>query len=284
MLIVGADGLLGSSLLQHWLARGVPVAGTTRRPEAKGGEGEIIRFDLAAPAEQWPHFPRCNAAVVCAGVTNGEQCRRDPEGTRRINVRQTLRLAEMLSQQGIFVVFISTNLVFDGTKPLRRANEVFSPMTEYGRQKADVEKALAGLDRPGAVVRLTKVFHPGMALVRGWQRDLEQQRLIAPFDDLVCAPISLAAVVAAITTIAERCRSGVWQLSACTDISYADVARTFAREKNFDGKLICPVSCRSRGDLEHVPLHTTLDTMEAENTFGFKAEDPVEVVQRMFTA
>ncbi len=281
MLIVGADGLLGRSLHQHWIAGGVPVVGTTRRLEV--GVGEVIRFDLATPVEQWPPFPRCQAAVLCAGLTNGEQCRRNPEGTRQLNVHQTVRLAENLARQGTFVVFISTNLVFDGTKPHRRADEGVSPMTEYGRQKAEGERAMAGLGRLGAVVRLTKVFHPGMALVRGWQRDLAQRRCIAPFDDLVCAPVSLMAVVEAIATITQRCLPGLWQLSARADISYADVARTIARQKNLDGKLICPVSCRSQEGLEHVPLHTTLDTTAAENGVGFKAEDPVEIIQRVFT-
>lgn len=282
MLIVGADGLLGSALHQHWVAQGRQVVSTTRRLGVRAGG--VIRFDLAAPAERWPQFPRCKAAVLCAGVTNGEQCRRDPEGTRHVNVRQIVHLAEKLAEQGSLVVFVSSNLVFDGTKPLRRANEVVSPMTEYGRQKADAEKALAGLGSLGAVVRLTKVFHPEMALMRGWERDLKQQRPIAPFHDLVCAPISLLDTVTAIAAIVEHRRSGVWQLSARADISYADVARILAGRKNLDEKLICPVSCRSRGGLEHLPLYTSLDTTEAEAVLGFKAEEPSAIIQRVFTA
>src|SRR4029077_13292605 len=106
---------------------------------------KVLPLDLSQPPESWPALPECRAAVFCAAMTNLEQCRRDPAESRRINVVQTLHLARRLAEQNCFVVFISTNLVFDGAKPFRRQDDPTCPRTEYGRQKAEVEAALAGL-------------------------------------------------------------------------------------------------------------------------------------------
>jgi dTDP-4-dehydrorhamnose reductase len=280
MLIVGADGLLGGALRRYWRERGAPVIATTLLPLEDMRDAQFL--DLAQPAERWPELSACRAAVLCAAITSLEQCRRDPTGTRWINVTQTLRLAEQLAGCGAFVVFLSSNLVFDGSKPFRAPDEPFCPVTEYGCQKADAEKQLTALGLCHAVVRLTKVFHAGMPLVRGWLKALEQGTPIAPFEDFVCAPIALESVVCAIAIVAERALPGAWQLSAAADISYAAIARRLAERRKLDPALIQPVCCRHRADLEHVPHHTTLDARRSESVLGFQVPDPLAVIDGIF--
>ncbi len=55
---------------------------------------------------------------------------------------KTSLLIKRLVAVGIFVVFISSNAVFDGTIPFVRADQPVNPKTAYGRQKAAAEEAL----------------------------------------------------------------------------------------------------------------------------------------------
>src|SRR5437016_3263455 len=135
-LVVGADGMIGGALLRRLHAAGRPALGTSRRPDA--GQG-LMSLDLAAPPDKWDG-PLVAVAYVCAAVTRLEACRRDPHGAARVNVDGTVRLARLLAGQGAFVVFLSTNHVFDGTRPYRPPHEATCPLNEYGRQKAMAEE------------------------------------------------------------------------------------------------------------------------------------------------
>jgi dTDP-4-dehydrorhamnose reductase len=239
-------------------------------------------LDLAQPPETWPQLPPCRAAVLCAAITSLETCRRAPEATRLVNVTRTLELAQRLAGQGAFLVFISSNLVFDGSKPWRDAAEAPCPVTEYGRQKAEAEAGLARFGNRSAIVRLTKVFHAGLPLMRNWMTALEQGQCVKPFSDLLCSPITLPATIQAIARVAENQRSGIWQLSGSRDISYAGIARHLAARRRFDPALVQPISALSSGPVEFLPACTTLDATRAKNELGFAILEPEAALDHTF--
>jgi dTDP-4-dehydrorhamnose reductase len=276
LLIVGADGLLGGSLRARWLQQNRTVTATTFAPGDNGQNTH--QLDLSQRPDTWPALPPCRAAVLCAAITSLDQCRRDPVGTQAVNVTHTLALAERLAAQGTFVVFLSTNLVFDGAKPLRAPDEPTCPKTEYGRQKAAVEAGLISLGLRHAVVRLAKVFHPGLPLVRDWLVSLRAQAPVRAFADMVCAPVAMETVLKGLAMIAENQLPGRWQFSPGSDISYAQIATELARLTGADPSLVQACSARELGSLEHLPAHTTLDAQRTREQLGLNFPDPSQVV------
>jgi dTDP-4-dehydrorhamnose reductase len=274
LLVVGAAGLIGRPLVTHWVERGESVIGAAR------GKGDLpiptIQLDLADNA--WPPLPRCSAAVICAAITRQELCRQDPAATRHINVVRTLELIGQLVDAGAFVVFLSTNLVFDGTRPQRRSDEPLSPRMEYGRQKAEVEEAMRRWAGRVAVVRITKVFYPQLPLLQKWLQDLDAGYPVNAFSDYFCAPVSLGQVVAGIGRIATEERSGVWQFSGPKDVSYAQLALEVARLRGANAALIQSVRTPP-GLLEHHPAHTTLDASRAAEELGLVFSEPAKVLK-----
>ncbi len=280
LLIVGVDGSLGGTLRRHLQQSGREVAATSllRVPDPHG----VIHLDLTQPPETWPELPACRAVVLCAAITNLEQCRANPAATRLVNVTRSLALLERLAARGAFVVFISSNLVFDGSKPMRQLDEPVCPRTEYGRQKAEAETALLRLRDQAAIVRLTKVIHPDLPLMRGWVQSLREGKPISPFQDFVCSPITLDATIGAIAEVATQRRAGIWQLSASADITYAGIAQQLAARGGFNPALVQPVSARSAA-LEHLPQHSTLDSSRPQRELGFELLDPESVIDRVFS-
>ena len=56
-------------------------------------------------------------------------------------------------------IFLSSDYVFDGTAPIGCVDDApLCPTTEYGRQKAEVEQALAASGKPHLVCRLSKTY------------------------------------------------------------------------------------------------------------------------------
>lgn len=260
-LVVGADGGIGRPLLAALRAAGRPAVGTSRR-----GSDTALSLDLAR-SDSWQLPVGVAVAYLCAAVTSIETCRRDPAGTRRINVDATLALAGHLQDRGSHVVFLSTNQVFDGTVPLRGEDEPTCPLTEYGRQKAEVEAAL--LAAGGAtVVRLTKVVPPDWPLLRNWSEALSRGEPVGAFRDMVLAPIPTAFAVDVLVRVGAARPGGVVHVSADADLSYADFARQIAA----DSSLVHEISFADRGlPPEAAPRHTALRTTRLSKLFGLTA-------------
>lgn len=274
-LVIGADGMLGGCLFARWQAVGFDAAGTTLLAPDRAG---LHQLDFANLARDWKPPLESASAVICAAITNQEQCRRDPAGTRKINVTQTLALARRLVECGCFVTFISSNMVFDGSKPLRSTTEPVSPKTEYGRQKAEVESALSEMGNRTAVVRLTKVIQAGLPIVRGWRKSLAEGRQITPFSDYICSPLLLSAALDTVAAVAERQAPGTWHASSREDVSYADLARMVAQQLGFDQNLVVP-STSPAGLLEHLPSHTTMDAARTTSEFGIQFAPARQVIE-----
>jgi dTDP-4-dehydrorhamnose reductase len=151
-----------------------------------------------------------------AGVTRLAACAADPKGSAHLNVVRTLALAERLLTLGVFVVFPSSDLVFDGSQPNTPANTAASPVSEYGQQKARAEAALrVHMERgaPVAILRLSKVLSPRTALISGWADTLLRDRPIRAFADKRLAPLSANLACEAVAKLLRARAAGIFQLS-----------------------------------------------------------------------
>jgi dTDP-4-dehydrorhamnose reductase len=279
-LVVGCDGLIGRALVDHLSAMGVPVTETSRRRASCGSQRVLL--DLAGDVADWQIPPATSLAFLCAGVTSLGECRARPAASRHVNVEQTVALAERLIARGAFVVFLSTNLVFDGKQAHRGPDEPVAPRTEYGRQKADAERRLLGLGDSVAIVRLSKVVDRTTPLLAGWIRALLDGREIRPFSDMVLSPVPLGFAVRVIGRVGQRRLAGILQVSAPEDVTYDRVARQAARRLGRPAALVRPVTVAASAlALEDVPRHTTLDTTRLTAALGVEAPAADRVVDQV---
>lgn len=268
ILVVGADGMIGRCLAHRLRADGRNIVRTVLAPEP-GAE----TLDLSQDVSGWT--PPCPVTVVylCAAATSLARCRSHVEETRAINVTATLTLARTLNKQGALVVFPSSNLVFDGSVPFQQPGAATCPRTEYGRQKAEVERYLRA--SPGAcVVRFTKVLGPETPLFVEWANALRAGRPIHPFADMVMAPVPLDFAVEVLAAVGRGRKEGVFQVSGPRDVSYAEVAQYVASRLHASPEFVQPVTAAKSGvDLEHVPAHTTLDSTRLQQELGLAPPD-----------
>jgi dTDP-4-dehydrorhamnose reductase len=271
-LVVGAEGLVGRALVRQLRGAGHRVAETVFARESPDDTREFL--DLGGPVAAWKCPWPVASGVLCAAITSLEACRLDPVGTARVNVEGVLNLAGKLVARGALVVFLSTNQVFDGTRPQRLSTEPCCPQTEYGRQKAEAEKRLLALGNQVAVVRFTKLVSPELPLFRGWIRALKAGQVIHPFSDMQMAPVPLAFAVRVLQRVVETSLPGIVQVSAPEDITYEQAARHLARRLGVDSQLIQPISASQRGiTAASNPLHTTLDTERLRREMNMEPPD-----------
>jgi dTDP-4-dehydrorhamnose reductase len=280
-LIVGGDSEIGGAAFAALKSKDHAVAATTRHRERVAGDRLFL--DLGASLEGWEPPPGATSACVCAAVARLADCAADPQASAHINVSQTLTLIDKLLRRGVYVLFLSTNQVFDGRVPQVPLGAPHSPVSEYGRQKARTESALSDYVARGApvgILRLAKVVSPHMALLQRWIADLARGEPISAFTDMTLAPTPMASVAGAISSLLGERASGIFQLTGPRDVSYADVGRFLARKLGVDPSLVQAASARAAGLPEGAtPRHTTLDSSGLRDRFGVEVLDVWQVIE-----
>lgn len=276
-LVVGSDSLIGGALQQRLRTAGQLVVGTTRR-RAKLDEHSVY-LDLLDAPEKWQPPSRVTVAIVCAGVTRLQACEKDPVMSAKINVEAMSALIKNLVNRHLFVIYLSTNQVFDGSKPFRPAGDPVSPQTEYGRQKAAAERGVLSCGESTAIVRFTKVLEPNPPLFSSWIEAMRNGKEIHPFSDMTMAPVPVALAAEGLHRVAQARSPGVFQMSADKDISYEQAARHLARGIAVSEDLVQPSMAGKSGLVPgSLPLHTTLDTIRFRDEFGIAPPNAWRVI------
>ena len=259
--------MIGAALLTAYRQSGVSVIGTTRRQSS-----DYLYLDLADDPTNWK-LPRVRTAIISAGVTRLAACHDDPTGTARINVDKIGALAIRLLEAGTFVIYLSSDKVFDGTIQRIASDAAYSPVTEYGRQKMQAEMHLLTQDRT-AILRLSKVMGVENPLFAGWMESLRRGDVITPFSDMYLAPIPVRAVTSAIQLIALMEEGGIWQLSGQDDVSYAEVGRRAARLAGADETLVQPMTMAESGLMpDPAGPYTSMNFDRLQAAFGIAPPD-----------
>lgn len=283
ILIVGGDSEIASASAAHLCRAGFDVAATTRRADCVAADRPFL--DLGQPIDDWSIPQGIGAACFCAAIARLADCARDPEGSARVNVTGTVALAGRLLDRGIPVLFLSTDKVFDGSRPLVPADTSPCPVSEYGRQKAAAEAALGAKMREGApvaILRLAKVVSPGIELLRQWLVSLRAGKPIRAFHDMMMAPTPVALVAQAIERLLAEPNSGIYQLTGPRDIAYSQVALHLARSVGADPALVEAVSAYSAGlPPGSTAANTTLDSTALRVRHAITVPDAIEVIDEL---
>jgi dTDP-4-dehydrorhamnose reductase len=282
-LIAGGDSEIGSATVRRAAERGLPVLATTRRRQTVTA-GRLF-LDLNDLGEPWQPPRGVTAACLCMAAARLAQCANDPEGSAHINVRQTLRFARLLADAGIYVLLLSTNQVFDGRKPHVAADTPLSPVSAYGKQKAEAEQALREMMAEGAGVgtlRFSKVVSPGMPLLANWREELSRGRPVRAFSDMTMAPVPVSQAADAILHMLGTRAVRIAQLSSPHDLRYTDIARLVAADLGASPSLVIEASARDHGQPEGAtPEHTTLDSSYLRETADIAVASPHTVVRNI---
>ncbi len=271
ILVVGANSLIGNALVSALNSTGNRVFSTSRREKLSES---CSYLDLDQDVSGWPLPEKIDVAFLCAAYNSLDYCHREPLKTRQVNVVHTLKLAQRLVKAGARVIFLSTNLVFDGNTAFVKADAPLCPQTEHGRQKAQAERQLLALGDSITILRLTKVFWPKIELLGQWICALQNNKVIHPFSDKVVSPLPLSFAIQVLCDVVSKPIDGIVQVSGNRDVSYSQLAYRLAQRMGVSEDLVEPIRAQdSKLFLEHLPHNTTLDTTRLNEEFGMKAPD-----------
>lgn len=87
----------------------------------------------------------------------------DPQAAEAINVGSVALIATEAKRRNTYVVYISTDYIFDGTQPPYTPDAAPNPLNDYGRLKLAGERAfrsIMGDETPASILRLPILYGP----------------------------------------------------------------------------------------------------------------------------
>lgn len=243
IICTGASGLVGFNAVEALLRRGhkvLAVFGSRRLPGAAGLEQ--ISADLANQNEierlVLDRFP--DAVVNCAAVSSPSVVDANPEPARRLNVDLPEKLAQLANHVGARLIHLSTDMVFDGTRPPYVNTDIPAPYNLYGEMKLEAEKAVLRYAAPTSVVlRISHVCGRGLSQTRSFDEKLFQafasgKKAFLPDNEIKrFLPVSHAAEVVA--ELLERPKlSGIYHYAGSESISRYDAGARICERFGLD--------------------------------------------------
>ena len=166
VLVTGAAGFIGSSLVPRLLEAGATVVGVDIRQGHAGPGYEHVLADAATLAPDDLERLRPDVVVHLASVVGVVAASSDPDATRRAILGVTSAFVDLVeTRPGVRFVYVSSSEVYgqSTTFPLVEASDL-DPLSAYGQAKRDAEalvlaeSAAGRLD--GVVVRPFNVYGP----------------------------------------------------------------------------------------------------------------------------
>ncbi|MHB8926773.1 MAG: SDR family oxidoreductase [Bacillota bacterium] len=250
-LVTGGAGLLGSHLARALPADGFLPHLTTHRTRASVGGCRSVQLDLTdrRAVEEAVAAIAPSVVIHAAAITDVDYCQTHLEEARQVNVCGTRHLARAAAGVGAFLIYVSTDYVFDGLRGGYRETDYPSPRNWYGLTKLAGELA-ASTCLPGAdlaIVRTT-FYGPrddGRGLFSRCLATLTAGQGLDAAADLISSPLPVTVLARALTELAGRRLGGIHHIAGAERSSRYEFALAVARVHGLDASLVRPVSARA---------------------------------------
>jgi dTDP-4-dehydrorhamnose reductase len=206
-------------------------------------------------------------------MANPDECERDTELARRVNVEAVRILARLCARAKVRLVHFSTDLVFDGEKGWYSEDDAARPLSVYGRGKLESEEAALGLCPGSVVLRVSNCYGrplgPRTCFLDHLQASLAAERAVPAFTDqwrTSTAADQLPEVVRRILSNADL--GGVFHWGGADRTTRYETALAFCHVMGYDERLIYPARAAEKSFFAPRPRDSSLDSSRLAAVLG----------------
>jgi dTDP-4-dehydrorhamnose reductase len=238
ILIIGENSAIGSYLFEYIDKKYFKITKTTRNK--LNIDEENIYLDLHDIKSTTINYSLYDVVIFCAAITSVTQCEKDPINAYLINHSNTFNLAKEFVKNNVFVILFSTTQVFSGNNKIEYLNNQTNPISIYGKTKQLLENDLIPYLNKVSILRCTKVISKNNNLFKNWLTELNNNKLIFPFNNIYFAPISIEYLMNSVLEIINNNIVGLNHLSSHSDMSFSDAAFYLCEKLNLNSNLVNP--------------------------------------------
>ena len=277
VLVIGATGLLGSSLTPVLAASGHRVV-THGFSSAAQEKADLCDFEQACALVARVK-PDC--IINLAALTNVDLCEREPHKAYLLNVAAVSHLVRAIREQApnCHLVQISTDQVYDGSGPNAEAN--ITVTNTYAFSKIASELVAASV--PSTILR-TSFFGRSCCDNRisfsDWiVHSLRNGTPINVFDDILFSPLDIKTLASIIELLVSRRSVGLFNLGSREGMSKAAFAFALAEVMALPTNHITrTISTASQALYAYRPKDMRMDISLFERTIGLQLPNLIDQI------
>ena len=261
-IVTGSAGLIGSQLVNDLEKSGEIVYSCYNN--VKPLCGIPTKLNLLNLEDIHKFFKKIQPDVIIhsAALTDVEKCEVEPKLANSINVKSTEIIAKEAENLDSYLMYISTDYVFDGKKGSYRETDLTNPLNHYGKTKLSGEKIIKDKTSKWSIIRTSTPFgtHSFKKTFPVWVfENLKNNKKINVLEDQFTSPTYVPNLSKMILEIITRNLEGFFHLSGSTKISRFEFAKIVLEKFNLDSSLLNPVKIDSMPWKAHRPIDSSLN-------------------------
>jgi dTDP-4-dehydrorhamnose reductase len=273
-LVTGSAGLVGQQVVKD-LSKSNQVFSCYN--ESKPEYGDSVKMDLKNYEMVSSVLTEIKPDVVIhlGAMTGVDICEKEKTSASEINTKATEIIAKECSKLNSFLVYVSTDYVFDGNFGMYKEDDVANPLGFYGKSKLEGEKAVQNFSTNWCIARTSTPFglHPTKKSFPMWViENLQKQKQIDVLIDQFTSPTYIPNLSRMLIEISERRITGIIHTAGASKISRYQMASMVSDKLNLDGTLLKQILMNKMKWVAQRPKDSSLDVSRASSILNEKPQ------------
>jgi len=270
ILVTGGNGQLGSSIKDR----------IKLYPDFQFIFTDVNELDLTyySKLHQFISEQKPNVIINCAADNFVDKAEEEPEEAFLINSKTVGNLAKISKENGIFLIHMSTDFIFDNnrTKAITETDKP-NPQSVYAKSKLEGEHQVEKFAKDAVIIRTSWLYSEyGHNFVKTILRLAKEKSEINVVNDQIGTPTyagDLADVILNISTQYERIKKvHIYHYSNKGIISWYDFAKKIVEIENLDC-IVNPIPTSEYPTATKRPSYSVMSKEKIKNKFVLKIPD-----------
>ncbi len=274
ILILGSSGLTGTRLIS--LLKNYHVFTTYY---SKKNHGNDIHLDVLSYESLQNAFELSVPDIVInlTGVYNNlEFCEQNKELSMNVNCNALRSISKLANQFDSFLVTISTDQVFDGSKGNYKESDKTCPINYYGKTKAEGEKIVQNIAKKYCIIRTSMLWGKNKTRKTFSEfilDEIKNKNKLKLIINQFTTPTYLENFCKMFTEVIEKEISGVIHLSGPEKLSRYEFGIKILESADIDKEKIIASKRNEFSFGKYMPKDTSLNTDKAKKLLRFNPEE-----------
>lgn len=276
IVFTGITGLLGGYFFKK-RDSGYEIIGVADKNIQEDSKN-FFKIDITDRQQVLDFIKKVSPAILvhAASLGNVDYCEKHPEEAYRVNVEGTQNIIKAAKQINAKIIFLSSNAIYDGTKPPYDEKDTPNPIDIYGKTKVEGENLIIKSNLNYCILRLITMYgwpQPGGRSnpVTWIIENLKKKQEINVVNDIYNNHLYAAQAAEVVWKIVKgNIKDDIYNIAGADCISRYDLVLKVAKVFGLDESLIAPVSSDFFKDIAKRPKNTCFKTLKMERELGIK--------------